>query len=77
MRTSLSRRENDNRKNLDLLHILKYFKYPERNGTYGTRVAPFTVYRLPFLPLFFDRFDRFTVYRFFGQKAVKNGKNLH
>ena len=35
------------------------------------------VYRLPFLPLFFDRFYRFTVYRFFAQKAVKNGKNFH
>ena len=36
-----------------------------RSGTLA-RVAPFPVYRLPF-----------TVYHFFAEKAVKNGKNLH
>ena len=45
--------------------------------TFSVEAKGGAVYRLPFLPLFFDRFYRFTVYRFFAQKAVKNGKNLH
>ena len=53
--------------------LLKGFLCRSRSLRPG--VAAFAVYRLPFLLVFFCRFCRFAVCRFFGQKTGKNGKN--
>ena len=56
-----------------------HFFYPRAPAQYGLGgfVFPIVCSKGAAVHRFYRFFDRFTVYRFFAQKAVKNGKNLH